>query len=109
MKTIREKTLDELENFAWGEADASSYLVKKSHALRQKPIGALTTEELSRRRRGRCWPNCGSSWAPRLRSSQKSTVRFSKPSEEDDPCRGSTYEATGADPVTARHGGAEAC
>ena len=40
------QSLEELENDRWGEPKFGSYVVKTSHAARQKPINKLTDEEV---------------------------------------------------------------
>ena len=40
------KSLEELDGEDWGEPAYDSYVVRTCHALRRKPIGDLTTEEL---------------------------------------------------------------
>ncbi len=46
MRPIREKNLDELEGFTAGELPFDSYLVRTTYALRRKPVGEFTTEDL---------------------------------------------------------------
>lgn len=43
---MREKTLDELEGFVAGDPPYDSYLVQTIYALRRKPIGEFTIEDL---------------------------------------------------------------
>jgi hypothetical protein len=40
------KSLEELDGEDWGEPAYDSYVVRTCHALRRKPIGDLTTEEI---------------------------------------------------------------
>lgn len=40
------QTLQQLDGAAWGEPDYGSYVVRTIHALRQKPLIALSDEEL---------------------------------------------------------------
>ncbi|MDA4847005.1 contact-dependent growth inhibition system immunity protein [Hoeflea poritis] len=40
------KTLEELEDDYWGEAEYDSYLVQTCHALRHKPIDQFSVEDL---------------------------------------------------------------
>ena len=40
------KTLEQLEKDIWGEPEFGSTLVTTCHALRKKPIGAFTVEDL---------------------------------------------------------------
>ena len=42
----RTRTLDELDPPAWGEPDFHSHLVRTCHALRRKPIGEFSVEDL---------------------------------------------------------------
>ena len=42
----RTRTLEELEDARWGEPEYDSYVVRTCHALRRKPLGTLTDEEL---------------------------------------------------------------
>jgi len=46
MRPMREKTLEELEGFVAGDAPFDSYLVRTIFALRKKPIGEFTIEDL---------------------------------------------------------------
>jgi hypothetical protein len=39
-------SLQQIEKDDWGEPDFDSYLVRTVHALRRKPVGELTTEDL---------------------------------------------------------------
>lgn len=41
-----DKTLEQLERTAWGAPEYGSYVVRAIHALRQKPLLALSDEEL---------------------------------------------------------------
>lgn len=43
---MRQKSLEELEGFITGEPPYDSYLVQTIYALRKKPIGEFTTEDL---------------------------------------------------------------
>ena len=55
LRPMREKTLEELEGATLGEPPYNSYLVTTIHALRKKPIGEFTVEDLRitlRQRRG---------------------------------------------------------
>lgn len=40
------KTLEQLEGADWGEPEYASYVVRTVHALRKKPLDALSDEEL---------------------------------------------------------------
>jgi hypothetical protein len=40
------RTLDQLEGCEWGEPNHDSYVVSTCHALRRKPLAALTDEEV---------------------------------------------------------------
>lgn len=42
----RAQTLEQLEGEDWGEPEYNSYLVRTIHALRRKPIGEFTVEDL---------------------------------------------------------------
>jgi hypothetical protein len=42
----RNKTLQELEQFDWGQQTSESSVVSNCYRLRQKPIGQFTVEEL---------------------------------------------------------------
>ncbi|MBI3723001.1 hypothetical protein HY251_03460 [bacterium] len=42
----RWRSLEELEGVRWGEATFPSYLAKRCHRLRTKPLGELTVEDL---------------------------------------------------------------
>jgi hypothetical protein len=42
----RTKSLDQLDPPAWGEPTFDSYLVKRCHRLRTKPVGDFTVEDL---------------------------------------------------------------
>lgn len=44
--SVLKRDLTALEGQDWGEPNYGSYVVRTSHALRRKPIGALTDEEL---------------------------------------------------------------
>ena len=46
LRPTRQKTLEELEGFVAGEPPYDSYLVQTIYALRKKPIGEFTTEDL---------------------------------------------------------------
>lgn len=46
LRPIRQKSLEELEGFVAGEPPYDSYLVRAIYALRKKPIGEFTTEDL---------------------------------------------------------------
>jgi contact-dependent growth inhibition (CDI) system CdiI-like immunity protein len=46
MRPMREKSLEELEGFAAGDPPYDSYLVRTIYALRKKPIGEFTAEDL---------------------------------------------------------------
>ena len=46
MKSIRDKTLEQLENEMWGEPSHPSGLVIRMHELRKKPLKDLTIEDL---------------------------------------------------------------
>lgn len=46
MEIDRDRTLDELDPPAWGEPTDDSYLVTTCHALRRKPIGQFSIEDL---------------------------------------------------------------
>ena len=46
MNSLRKKTLEQLENDIWSEPDLDSYLLSTCHALRKKPIGKFTVEDL---------------------------------------------------------------
>jgi|GEM_PF-1580529 len=40
------KTLEQLDGESWGEPGYGSYVVRTAHALRKKPLSALSDEEL---------------------------------------------------------------
>ncbi len=44
--TYLDKTLEQLDGTAWGEPEYGSYVVRTIHALRKKPLLALSDEEL---------------------------------------------------------------
>jgi hypothetical protein len=44
--SLEKKTLTQLENIDWGEAKTDSYIAKAAHALRYKPIGEMTVEDM---------------------------------------------------------------
>lgn len=46
LRPVRGKTLDELEGVVAGEPPYDSHLVRTIYALRKKPIGEFTTEDL---------------------------------------------------------------
>lgn len=46
LRPMRQKNLEELEGFDAGEPPYDSYLVRTIYALRKKPIGEFTTEDL---------------------------------------------------------------
>ena len=46
LRPMREKTLEELEGFVAGDPPIDTFLVRRIYALRKKPIGAFTTEDL---------------------------------------------------------------
>jgi hypothetical protein len=46
LRPMRDKTLEELEGFVAGDPPYDSSLVKTIYALRKKPIGEFTTEDL---------------------------------------------------------------
>ena len=46
LRPMREKTLEELEGFVAGDPPHDTYLVRTIYALRKKPIGEFTTEDL---------------------------------------------------------------
>jgi hypothetical protein len=46
LRPMRKKTLEQLEGFVAGEPPYDSYLVRTIYALRKKPIGDFTTEDL---------------------------------------------------------------
>jgi contact-dependent growth inhibition (CDI) system CdiI-like immunity protein len=46
LRPKRDKTLEELEGFVGGDPPYDSYLVRTIDALRKKPIGQFTTEDL---------------------------------------------------------------
>ena len=46
LRPMRQKSLEELEGFVAGEPPYDSYLVQTIYALRKKPIGEYTTEDL---------------------------------------------------------------
>ncbi len=43
---MSEKTLEELEGVVWDEPDSASHLVTTCHALRRKPLGDFSVEDL---------------------------------------------------------------
>jgi hypothetical protein len=43
---LMDKTLEQLDGKKWGEPTYDSYVVRTAHAVRRKPIGSLTDEEL---------------------------------------------------------------
>lgn len=45
-KIAAEQSLDEIEGVCWGESNYGSHLVMTCHALRKKPIGQFTCEDL---------------------------------------------------------------
>ena len=44
--TMREKTLEQLEGAVWNAPDPDSYLAATCHALRRKPLGDFSVEDL---------------------------------------------------------------
>ncbi len=45
-RSLSEKTLEDLEGVVWDEPGSTSYLVTTCYALRRKPLGDFTVEDL---------------------------------------------------------------